>query len=426
MSVNTFSGWPPRWVRPWPRKRGLVDTSKIIVGWDPASPEDKPKVTLGRMVGEKLEILDLNINAMKWMSEGKSYLRRKILEEYGLPMMHLDTEMKFDQEILGKLGLKREAPNPEMHDLSDMKTIPPTEHFTSALQSFDGSPRSKSLSSQRSLTGSTHSTHEEEQIMHSNKTLKNFAVEVRLANQSDEEKLYARLEVIKLRYTKHAGKDIKVFLRDRPGKFAGGHYLQELKPLLVFNFVNEAFRSKDLMLWGLHGGLDQLKDPYSESFYSLTSVRPGGYHGFASNHHPDAGYMRYLRTVLGKIRSALQLRYPDHEKLKYGLRPVAHAETIKMVEEGLDKHFDKGALDGLRRRCRPYDHRYPPKFLDIVIGYYIYENFLIHKHDEEWPKELHPVIHNLIKEWVGHRFIYGVPNTEDWWNLSLVRELQFV
>ena len=131
VNVSTLSGWPPRWVRPWPRKRGCVDNSDQ----KETSLETRPDT--GRYQFSKSLPRMQNL-PYPWTKDRdpRVGLELRKLDQAFVEMCRqvdlkamLDTEMGFQEHyMLPALFTQKEKqepaePDPRMHQVKDSLTL---------------------------------------------------------------------------------------------------------------------------------------------------------------------------------------------------------------------------------------------------------------------------------------------------------------
>ena len=389
-----------------------MDNSKIIQGLDLASPNMN-----------ELGLLELQrVQQMTYYQELTNRMQKKARNMF-LPTMYVDTEGEFDQEILEKLGLKRE-PDPGMHDVRELMTL--TGRYTPALPSCIGFPKFNSSSLPKSSIESTHSTLNEEgtEIMHSPAMFRKFAVNVRPATHQDKEKLYSTITDSYPEYKKGEA-DPGVNQVPLSGDWSGAHLpLDTLMPLLVFEFVGD-LKEASLILMGTTStnNMAQKNAKFAFQFFHLHK----SHYGQPLTCPVLSRYDSQLSHIKNDLRRALHARDPENNNFSQW-----YVKWDKVVEAFADKGLEgiyptKKEMDMFRRRVKPLSSEQPFRSCQVLVGYLFAEMFLMNKDRGFWPKDVNTLVyHKLFKALVGHRFMVGHAQQEDWWAYPSVGELVFV
>lgn len=252
--------------------------------------------------------------------------------------------------------------------------------------------------------------------MHSNATLNRFAVDVRPASQSDMNTLYKAMEASSNAHKADPSAQL-VYLNGH------GVKLRDVVPLLVYEFHGDIKDHSILLVGNLP--LDYMNKESTFAWQCLCLHR--GRYGSAVLNNAADRYLAYLRHVRNDIRNRLSVIYPENED--FGKWYVKWPEVDKAFQGlGLEGLFpNKPEMNRFRKRVKPLATDQLQGSAQRIVGYLLFEASRSNKESYMWAKlgemELY---HNLVRDLVGHKFVVGHPNYEDWWSYCTVGELTFV
>lgn len=260
--------------------------------------------------------------------------------------------------------------------------------------------------------------------MHSPAMFRKFAVNVRPATHQDKEKLYSTIADSYPEYKKEEANPgvNKVMLS---GDWYGAYTpLDALMPLLVFEFAGD-LKEESLILMGTTSinSMAQKNAEFAFQFFFLHKA----HYGQPVTCHVLSRYDSQLSHFKNDLRRALHARDPENNDFSWWYvkwNKVAEAVANKGLE-GI--YPTKKEMDMFRRRVKPLSSEQPLRSCQVLIGYLFAEMFLMNKDHGFWPKDVNTLVyHKLFKALVGHRFMVGHAQQEDWWAYPSVGELVFV